>query len=334
MGCLAQVIYASWHQHVRGQVHQNNFAKSPRCVTLKRSLPPGNVGTNEIPTLFDQKYFIQISNYVPGSKILVLGEQDFSYSLAVCSKLGNGTNLVGTSYLGAFDANAPPEEHPKDDGVRTNYFRKTLPSHSGKLQENLASLTRMGAHVAHSIDATKLWDNLNAVKPSIYCGPFDIICFPFPRASLKRGNDFRNSALVQGFFYELNTHRNELLYPLSQIQMICLDNQFADWDIANIARENGWVLKWRCAVDFSVMPLYQPREMSGKAWSGIPKDARLLVFLWDSEFDEKKMDQLKELNKMNDMALLPDEAMKVTKQAKIMDAYHANGIRQFKTVNS
>ena len=33
--------------------------------------------------LIAEKYFGQISNYVPGSKILVLGEQDFSYSLGM-----------------------------------------------------------------------------------------------------------------------------------------------------------------------------------------------------------------------------------------------------------
>ena len=255
------------------------------------------------------------------------------YDEAVCNKLGTGSNLVGTSYLGAFDVNAPPEEHPKDDGVRTNYFRETLPSHDGKLQQNLAALRQMKAQCAHSIDATKLVECLTAATPKIYCGPFDIIVFPFPRASLKRGNDFRNSALVQGFFWEINKQRSKLLYPLSQVQVICLDNQFKEWDIANIAKENGWTLKWRCGVDFASMPLYQPRELSGKAWTPHKIGALLLVFLWDSEFDEKKSKKLEKLNELNDMALLPEEAMKVTNQAKIMDAYHANGIRQYKDAN-
>ena len=50
------------------------------------AMPPGNEGSTEIPNLFSEKYFTQIANYVPGSKILILGEQDFSYSLisAVC----------------------------------------------------------------------------------------------------------------------------------------------------------------------------------------------------------------------------------------------------------
>ena len=83
VSCLSEVAYCSWHKHVRGQVHQSNFSKCPRAVTLKRSIPPGNEGSTVIPTLFDKKYFTQISNYVTGSKILVLGEQDFSYSLGM-----------------------------------------------------------------------------------------------------------------------------------------------------------------------------------------------------------------------------------------------------------
>ena len=83
LSCLSEVHYSSWRQHVNGSVHQNNFRKSPRTVVVKRKLPPGNEESNEIPTLFAEKYFGQISNYVPGSKILVLGEQDFSYSLGM-----------------------------------------------------------------------------------------------------------------------------------------------------------------------------------------------------------------------------------------------------------
>ena len=250
---------------------------------------------------------------------------------AICNLLQSGENVVGTSYLGAFDANSTePEEHPADDGERTKYFRKTLPSHNGQLEHNLRLLHSIGASTAHSIDATKLYDNLSANVPPIYCGPFDLIVFPFPRASLKRGLDFRNSTLIQGFFHEMRRQRNKLSYPLSQIQMIVLDNQFKEWDVANIAKENGWTLRWRCCVDFGALPQYQPRELSGKAWKGVAaKSARLLVFLWDKEFDKSVEKQLNALNEINDLALLPDEAMKVTKQAKILDAYHAKGIKQY-----
>ena len=60
-----------------------------------------------------------------------------------------------------------------DDGIRANYFRRTLPSHNGQLQENLNCLNKFGAQVAHCIDGTKLYECLAAAKPSVYCGPFD-----------------------------------------------------------------------------------------------------------------------------------------------------------------
>jgi len=328
LACLSEVHYSSWRQHVSGQVHQNNFMKCPRTVVLNRKMAPGNEGYAGIPTLFAEKYFTQISNYVAGSKVLVLGEQDFSYSLAVCNILQSGQTLVGTSYLGPYDPSSEePEEHPADDGVRANYFRKTLPSHSGSLQQNLQFLHALGAQTAHSIDATKLYECLSSTQPAVYTGPFDIVVFPFPRASLKRGLDFRNSTLIQGFFQEIRQNREKLLYPLAQIQMIVLDNQFKEWDITNIAKENGWTLKWRCCVNFPALPQYQPRELSGKAWN--PKLARLLVFLWDSEFDKSSEPHLQQLNAVNDLALLPDEAMKVTQKAKVFNAYHLHGIRQY-----
>eukprot|EP00485_Elphidium_margaritaceum_P013116 CAMPEP_0202694576 /NCGR_PEP_ID=MMETSP1385-20130828/8401_1 /ASSEMBLY_ACC=CAM_ASM_000861 /TAXON_ID=933848 /ORGANISM="Elphidium margaritaceum" /LENGTH=697 /DNA_ID=CAMNT_0049350445 /DNA_START=418 /DNA_END=2511 /DNA_ORIENTATION=+ len=325
--CLSEVQHMAWKQHAYGQIHLSNFTKAPRVVSLPRKMPPGNEGCSAIPNMFGDKYLVQILNYVPGSKILVLGEQDFSFSLAVCNMLQSGVNVVGTSYLGAYDATSTePEEHPADDGLRANYFRRTLPSHNNKLEYNLQLLKSSGARVAHSIDATKLLECLSAVQPPLYCGPFDIIVFPFPRASLKRGTDFRNSTLIQGFFYELNRNREKLLYAMSQVQMIILDNQFKEWDIANIAKENGWTLRWRCCVNFASLPPYQPRELSGKAWS--PKDARLLVFLWDEHFEKQTQTKLTRLNEMNDLALLPDEAMKVAKEAESRNAAHLNGIRQ------
>ena len=100
--CLSEVHYSSWHQHIHGGVHQNNFSKCPRTVTLDRKMSPGNEGCPDIPTLFAEKYFPQISNYVPGSKILVLGEQDFSYSLGILLtlyyilSLRNGTQNIAS----------------------------------------------------------------------------------------------------------------------------------------------------------------------------------------------------------------------------------------------
>lgn len=328
LSCLTEVQTNSWQQHLHGQIHKSLFMKYPRKCIIKRCLTPGENIRQSI--LFNKQYFMQIANYVNGSRILILGEQDFSYSLAVCNILGTGENIICTSYLAAYDIlKYEPEEHPADDGERAHYFRKTLPSHNGQLQQNLLTLkSKFNAECIHSIDATKLFNDLQQAcvvdGRLVYSGPFDIIVFPFPRASLRRGCDFRNSTLIQGFFNEIRVHKKQLLFEHSQIQLIVLENQFKDWDLENIAKENGWILKWRCMADFNQLFGYQPRELSGKAWS--PKDALLLVFLWDTAFDIANEEKLCMLNSVNHLALLPEESVKLKEKAIINDRLHMQAV--------
>ena len=331
--CLAECHHRSWIDHSQSKRHQSTWFKNPRIVELRRAIAlaeknemeqenkttdstGGDVlDSNSLPILFTEDYFSQIANYRAGSKVLVLGEQDFSYSLAVSRILENNGLVIGTSYLGPFDENSQyiePEEHPKDDGIRANYFRRTLPSHNGVLTNNLNTLHRNGVITAHNIDATILYENLKD-QNLIQHAPFDIIVFPFPRVSLKRGLDFRNSLLVQGFFHNLRKYREKLLYGHSQIQLLILENQFKEWDFVNIAKENGWKLKWRCLVNFDMLSGYQPRELSGKAWkpskfiitNNNNNGAWFLVFQFDENYQrtEKELQLLDKLNSCNQDAL-------------------------------
>ena len=257
-----------------------------------------------IPKLCTAEHFLKIGNYIKGSKILILGEQDFSYTLSLCNLLNSGDNIIGTSYLKAYNPmSTEPEQYPSDDGIRANYFRWTLPSHEGVLEYNLMLLKQYNATIGHGIDGTKLYESLN--NNNLYNGRFDIIVFPFPRASLKRGLDFRNSTLIQGFFNSVRINKEHILYPNSQIQLIILENQFNEWDITNIAAENGFILKWRSCVDFNLLKGYQPRELSGKKWNPEKNNPRLLVFLWDINFNYNNNKQLIQLNSVNHQALLP-----------------------------
>ena len=65
----------------------------------------------ELPILFSEEYFSQIANYRSGSKVLVLGEQDFSYSLAVLRILeNNGTNIDESVYSKSLDIKSPNDK--------------------------------------------------------------------------------------------------------------------------------------------------------------------------------------------------------------------------------
>eukprot|EP01084_Bolivina_argentea_P297285 512131_1 len=268
--CLVEVHISLWKQHINGKIHQMNFKNSARIITMKRVIV--------VPIQYSEQYFIRVLNYTSRTKVLVLGEQDFSYSVAICTLLQTGHNILATSYLAALDTNTPEDNSiSTTDGERINYCRKTLPFCNGILQKNLNLLSEFEAQIAYKIDATNIYECI--CNANIYNSPFDIVTFPFPRTSLKRGVDVRNSLLIHGFFSEITKHRHQLLHKSSQIQIITLDKQLNEWDIATVAMDNGWTLKWRCSVNFASLPHYQPREVNGKAWK--PKMASLLVFMWD-----------------------------------------------------
>ena len=299
LSCLTECHHSNWIAHSQSKEHQSTWYKNPRIVELRRSIPLADTNEMEqennktLPTLMSKDYFLQIANYRSGSKVLVLGEQDFGYSLAVSRILEKNGLVIGTSYLAAFDENSQyiePEEQ-QDDGIHA--------SHSSLLKNNLNTLNRNGVITAHNIDATRLYENLRD-QQLIENGPFDIVVFPFPNVSSKGGLDFQNSLLVQGLLHNLRKYRNKLLYCHSQIQFLVLENQFKDCDILNIAKENGWTLKWRCLADFDLLSGYQAsvtNDNNDGAW--------FVVFQFDENYprSRKELELLDKLNYQNQDAL-------------------------------
>lgn len=89
----------------------------------------------------DLNLFLSTAAFSKG-RVLTLGEQDYSFSLAVAKvqfqEIGTA-QIVATSYLAAHDPEEP-EVHVRDDGERTTYSRKSLPSMDGALLTNIAEL--------------------------------------------------------------------------------------------------------------------------------------------------------------------------------------------------
>lgn len=198
------------------------------------------------------------------SKVLALGEQDYSFSLSIAKLQAQtgGTQLVATSYLAAHDPDEP-EIHVRDDGMRAWYSRRSLPSMEGALQKNIDDCRNLGGVVLHSVDATDLPGTLLTQTGDTY----NVIVFPFPRASLQRGCQPKNPRLIRNFFRSVN--EAEILEPGGKIGIVLLRTQFAEWDIACLGLEAGFHL-----VDQATLPdgWYQGREMSGKifdSWKGI-----------------------------------------------------------------
>merc|ERR1711971_629302 len=191
-----------------------------------------------------------------------------SFSLAVASQRPEGSSTVCTSYLAEHDPDEP-EVYPKDDGERASYRRQSLPAMNGALFQNLSGLEALGAEIRYQVDAMDLDGTLRSQGIS---DGFHYIVFPFPRASLQRAVDPRNSRLLRNFFRSCQDHC--FMVEGCVIQLVMLQSQYEEWDVAGMAADAGMYLKSRAQLptDF-----YQSREMSGKPWT--PKDAELLNFV-------------------------------------------------------
>eukprot|EP00930_Biecheleria_cincta_P064350 TRINITY_DN4991_c0_g1_i1.p1 TRINITY_DN4991_c0_g1~~TRINITY_DN4991_c0_g1_i1.p1 ORF type:complete len:690 (-),score=87.93 TRINITY_DN4991_c0_g1_i1:154-2178(-) len=282
--CLAECSYRSYvSSHMNGAAHRKKFIQAggyafkPGVLrpdpNLERPLESGTIAR-----------FTSCAGFAK-SRVLSLGEQDYSFSLAI-ARLQVATmqeaRLVATSYLAAHDPNEP-EVHIKDDGMRAWYSRKSLPGMDGALQRNIDEAHAMGATVLHGIDATDLPGTLLPV-----CGEtFDLIVFSFPRASLQRSVQPKNSRLLRNFFRSVN--ETQILEPKGKIGIVLLRTQYAEWDTACVALEAGYHL-----TDQSTLPdgFYQGREMSGKifdSWKAI--GAEIYMF---QKSDEPAMSEASE----------------------------------------
>ena len=201
------------------------------------------------------------------SLFVCVGEMDYSFSLAVARLRPPGSHLVATSYLKAHDP-LEPETYPSEDGERASYRRRTLPDMNGALHRTLQEIAQLGAKVLHGIDATDLRGSL---VPAGIESAFEYIIFPFPRASLIRSCDPRNSKLLRDFFLSVASHG--FLSENGVVQLVMLGTQYEAWDVANMAGHWGFYLFSRVALP---QGFYQSREVSGKPWN--PSGAELLNF--------------------------------------------------------
>ncbi|KAM0890187.1 hypothetical protein ACQ4PT_027212 [Festuca glaucescens] len=102
-----------------------------------------------------------LKHYSSAQSILIVGDGDFSFSLAIATAFGSGENLVPTS-LDSYGA---------------------LTSKYGKAEANVTELKRLGATVLHGVDAKTM-----KLHSCLKMRRFDRIVFNFPHAGRKRGS--------------------------------------------------------------------------------------------------------------------------------------------------
>jgi len=266
--CLAECDLSIFEGHRKSFKHTAKYKEIGGMGLLPGIIRPDPRLKNPLAPP-DLGHFLNTAGFAH-SRVLALGEQDYSFSLGIAKlqqREAGRVSLVATSYLAAHDPEEP-EVHVRDDGIRSTYSRKSLPSMEGALEKHISEIESMGGCALHSVDATDLLGTLCMQKPE---GVYDVVVFPFPRASLRRGVDPMNPRLLRYFFRSVN--EAALLAEGGVVELLLLRSQYADWDTANLALEAGFKLQRHASLPEG---FYQSREMSGKTWS--PKDAEIYVF--------------------------------------------------------
>ncbi|KAJ3046470.1 hypothetical protein HK097_000833 [Rhizophlyctis rosea] len=162
-----------------------------------------------------------LSRFSASHRILLIGEGDFTFALALSTALGSGKLITATSFDTLSDAS------------------KKYPS----VSHTLSSLKSSGATILHSIDARSLSQNpkLLSLPSPRQPATFDRIIFNFPHIGGSQTTDIlENQSLLSQFF----SSSLPLLTPSAEIHVALRDTPFyAKWEIQALAREEGLKLK-------------------------------------------------------------------------------------------
>ncbi|CAN6167375.1 unnamed protein product [Urochloa humidicola] len=179
-----------------------------------------------------------LGHYSSAQDILLVGDGDFSFSLALATAFGSGANLVATS-LDTYEA------------LRVKY---------SKAESNITELKRLGATVLHGVDVNKM--NLHPELKNIR---FDRIVFNFPHAGFKGKEDDMHMInlhreLVWSFFH----NARHLLRPYCEIHVSHKTGGAYDrWDLEGLASEASLVLVDKVAFRQEDYPGYNQKRGDG-----------------------------------------------------------------------
>ncbi|KAM3276050.1 hypothetical protein ACQJBY_044432 [Aegilops geniculata] len=158
-----------------------------------------------------------LKHYSSMQSILVVGDGDFSFSLALATAFGSGEHIVATS-LDSYGA------------LKRKY---------GNAEANITELKRLDCTVLHGVDA-----KLMKLYPSLKMRRFDRIIFNFPHAGFNGKEDNPlvinlHKQLVNGFF----ANARHLLQPFGEIHLSHKTGYPYDaWDIEQLANESCLIM--------------------------------------------------------------------------------------------
>ncbi|KAI4989889.1 hypothetical protein ZWY2020_038252 [Hordeum vulgare] len=191
---------------------QGDPAPAPPAADRKADAPAAKGAAEK-----DDEGVRWLKHYSSMHSILVVGDGDFSFSLALAAAFGSGEHIVATS-LDSYDA------------LKRKY---------GNAEANITELKRLESTVLHGVDA-----KLMKLYPSLKMRRFDRIIFNFPHAGFNGKEDNPlvinlHKQLVNGFF----ANARHLLRPFGEIHLSHKTGYPYDaWDIEQLANESCLVM--------------------------------------------------------------------------------------------
>ncbi|RCV12144.1 hypothetical protein SETIT_2G245900v2 [Setaria italica] len=176
--------------------------------------------------------------YSSTQSILLVGEGNFSFSLALATAFGSGANLVATSL-------------DTDEALKKMYSRA---------ESNIMNLKRLGATVLHGIDVQKMKFHTDLKNRR-----FDCIVYNFPHAGFK-GKEYEahminlHKKLVRGYF----CNARHLLRPCGEIHVSHKSGASYDkWDLEQIAAKFSLILVEKVGFQKAQYPGYNQKKGDG-----------------------------------------------------------------------
>ena len=209
----------------------------PRILEPPEVLPVGTMG------------------YCPGMNVLLCGDGDFSFSLAIARLLSS--------------TNANLAESSQSNLVATSYeSNETLAEVYPNFVETLQELTDRGAQVHYNVDATQL---MEALQVNLRDVKFDRIVWNFPCTAVARGQDGQNEAMEENkdLVRRFVGSARHYLAEGGEIH-ICHKTKppFNQWkleDVVTMACDDpGYNYLGRVVLDRAILPPYVPRKALDK----------------------------------------------------------------------
>lgn len=191
----------------------------------------------------------RVLGYVPGIRVLTLGDGDFTFSLAVARMVSDNGVVWATSY----------ESEATLQSVYKNDFNDTL-----------RELKDRNVKVQYQVDATQLNQTFSLSESNNHDRRFDRIVWNFPCSAIARGQDGQNQEmdcnkdLVRKFVAQARHY----LTPNGQIHINHKTKPpYNQWNLAEVALEDCHQYEGphvhylgRVVLDRALLPPYVPRK--------------------------------------------------------------------------